>query len=148
MSDLHEEAFEMFEIDEKAQTDMLYKLKALLNLKDEINVATKLKDELDAQFYELEAECFSLMQQAQVSNITIDGRNLYQKINRFSQVLDKPNLHDWLRENGYADLLVENVNSATLSAVMRELEDEGGDIPDSIKIVRKNKVGIRKASKK
>jgi len=144
----HEEAFEMFEADKETQSDLLHKLKLLLDLKDEIKAASDLKDEIEQKFYGLEAECFNLMQQTSITNITIDGRNLYQKINRFSQVLDKPQLHDWLRENGYADLLVENVNSATLSAVMRELEDEGGELPESIKIVRRNKVGIRKAPRK
>ena len=157
MSDLHEregetfnneEAFKMFEADEATQADLLHKLKELLTLKDEINLYNNEVEDLNSKFYELEAECFDLMQQAQITNITIDGRNLYQKINRFAQILDKPVTHKWLKENGYADLLVENVNSATLSAVMRELEDEGGDIPESIRMIRKNKVGIRKAPRK
>lgn len=135
----------LFAADEQQEKDLLYKLKELIDLYDDIKIQSDNLDETKSKFYSLEQECFSLMQQTGISNITIDGRNMFMRIDRFAQVMDKPRLHKWLRENGYADLLVENVNSQTLSAVMRELEDEGGDLPEYIKLIRKNKIGVRKA---
>lgn len=41
-------------------------------------------------------------------------------------------LMNWLRDNGYADLIRPNVNSSSLKAFIKELFNEGKEIPSDI----------------
>lgn len=52
--------------------------------------------------------------------------------NRFSaSFVDKESGYDWLRENDLGDIIVETVNSQTLSATIRRMmEDEGIEPPE------------------
>lgn len=55
----------------------------------------------------------------------------------------------WLRDNGYASLIKETVNSSSLSAAAKELIENGMELPDDLFGLHiKNGVSIRKAKSK
>lgn len=48
------------------------------------------------------------------------------------QVSDKPGLHEWLKGNGFGDLIVPTVNSQTLKAFVKEQLGKGTPLPETI----------------
>lgn len=75
------------------------------------------------------------MREAKVKTITLEGVGRVTVSHRFSCTIhtDKQVGHDWLKENGYGDLVTETVNSSTLAAFAKNLlEVEGKELPDEI----------------
>jgi len=58
-------------------------------------------------------------------------------------------LYDWLRKNGYGDLVRETVYAQSLSAFVKELLGEEDELPkelgEIVNVYEKTGVGIRKA---
>lgn len=48
-------------------------------------------------------------------------------------IAPKPEGHQWLKDNGYGELVTETVNSSTLAAFAKDLlENKGEELPDDI----------------
>lgn len=69
-----------------------------------------------------------------LKTITTDSGYRITVAYRFSvSMLDKEKAYEWLRKNELGDLIIETVNSGTLSSQIRQMiEKEGIDPPDDI----------------
>jgi hypothetical protein len=51
---------------------------------------------------------------------------------------------NWLHETGNETLIKETINARTLTAWVKEQQDQGTDLPDFFNIVSKRRIGLRK----
>ena len=132
---------------EGVTTDILIdRLQEFIDLKTaiaEMDRNTKLmKDKAMA----LEEECYTKMCDVGVQSINIKGKTAYCRTDVFcSMAADhKEEAGAWLKEEGYADLFYETINSRTLSAAMKEFMKDGGELPTELITMKvKNRIGIR-----
>ncbi len=84
---------------------------------------------------------------------TAAGDRVTITIDTLASVLkeDRPKTHQWLRQNGYGDLITEMVHPGTLSAFTRTwMEEKGKDLPTDahIKVDFRPKANFTKGKKK
>lgn len=106
---------------------------------DHLRKATKLikeaREALDQMEERLSREQVPEVMRAHgIRTITVEGVGRVSLSNRWScSMLDKPSGMDWLRNNGYGDLIQETVNASTLGAFARSLTEETGtELPGEI----------------
>lgn len=75
-----------------------------------------------------------VMKEKGIKTINIEDVGRVTVSYRFScTMLDKDAGLNWLRSNGHGGIIIETVNSSTLSAFAKaQLEEEGVDLPDAI----------------
>ena len=140
----------------------------ILELADKLKELREKKKDLDDQVKANNAEIDSIeehlvqaMLQEEMQNFNRAGTLFYLNTKVFASAIPekKADLYEALKENGFADVVVETVNSNTLSALVKEQIAEIDEINDEGKPVlpewlnglvntyEKQSVGMRKSSK-
>jgi hypothetical protein len=103
----------------------------------------KLKNELSLvqlKMDRMEQELIDCMQNEDLESFKDSNYGtVYMRNSCRAQLLDHDVAFQWLRDNGYGDIIKETVNSNTLSAIVKDLPEEIAGIArfDSIKICRR-----------
>ena len=87
------------------------------------------------------------MLEEEVQNIrTADGM-FYSREDVFANYdhARESEVFDWLHENGSETLIKETINARTLTAWVKEQQEQGTDLPDFFTIVSKRRIGMRSA---
>ena len=73
------------------------------------------------------------MDEEGVDNITVTGVGRVSLTSDiYLRVVDKEKSFDWLEENGHADMIVSNVNSSSLKALLRRMLRDGVELPQDV----------------
>ena len=91
-----------------------------------------------------------VMEERGVRNITLDDvqRQFSKSVRVTASMADKEAALDWLRGNGFADLIQATVNSSTLSAFAKQyVEDYQKELPDCFKMNAMTITSVRKSVK-
>lgn len=113
----------------------------------------KLQDELkevNAAIDQCEQALAEEMISQEVQNFNLDGRTFYLSTQVYAspKADRKYELYQWLKDNGYGDMVQETVHSRTLSAFVKELLDEGElppELAEMVNVYEKTVVGMRRA---
>lgn len=131
----------------------------LFELADQLKVAKDRKKQLDAEVKEnnaviedLDRRLSEAMAEQEVDRFSRNGSLFYLSSRLFAspKAGEKETMIAALKANGYGDLVIETVNSGTLSSFAKErmAETETGDLPgwlaDVIQTFDKVSVGVRK----
>lgn len=106
---------------------------------------------LNAEIEETEAQLVELMVAEEMQNFTRNGQMFYLNTKVYASAVAerKAELYEWLKENGYGDLVYETVNANSLAAFVREQIEEADGLPEDLAelvcVYEKTAVGIRKA---
>ncbi len=121
----------------------------LRDKKDALNAELK---ELQEQIYQTEKVLSEEMINNEVQKFTLDGYTYYlntrTKASPFAEF--KQEVYQWLKDNGYGDLVYETVNANSFSAfVSKDLLAETDELPKElqgkINIYEQITVGVRKS---
>lgn len=138
--------------------DLADKLKELREKKKDIDDQVKANN---AEIDSIEEQLVQAMLQEEMQNFNRAGTLFYLNTKVFASAIPekKTDLYEALKENGFADVVVETVNSNTLSALVKEQIAEIDEVNDEGKPVlpewlnglvntyEKQSVGMRKSSK-
>lgn len=131
----------------------------LFELADQLKAAKDRKKRLDAEVKEnnaviedLDRRLSEAMAEQEVDRFSRNGSLFYLSSRLFAspKAGEKETMIAVLKANGYGDLVIETVNSGTLSSFAKErmAETETGDLPawlaDVIQTFEKVSVGVRK----
>ncbi len=114
-----------------------------------------LQDELkaiNAEIKEIDRELAEMMLSEELQNFSRNGRMFYLRTDTYvSAIADrKPDLIDWLKANGLGELVQETVHPRTLTATVKELLEEEGELPEGltelVHVYEETTVGLRKAT--
>lgn len=123
-------------------------LQATKEAKAEVDKRSK---ELGAKIEEIDRALSDAMAEVELDNFTHSGHTFYLKSRLFASPVSgkKDALMEALKENGFGSLVVETVNSNTLSSFIKEqMADNDDEIPEWLKenvnTFEKISIGIRK----
>ena len=98
---------------------------------------------------EKEETLFAAMENAGMDSFSASSHTFYRRVDTYASI--DPALNDkalgWVKEQGYEDAIKLTVNPRTLTAIVKEVVESGGDQPEKdegIKLRVVNRVGIRK----
>lgn len=134
---------------EQISNPMLELADRLLAIRDELDRLEERRKELTALEEQTERQLFDLMMTEEVEKFTRAGRTFRPEIKTYASIKAecKEAAFQWLRENGYGDLIKEQVNTQSLTSLYKELDDNG-ELPEEftamLNIYHKQKVAIRK----
>ena len=129
--------------------EMADRLKSLKKQKKDLEDSVKA---LSSEIEELDRQLSDAMTEAELDRFSRNGSTfyLYSRLYASPSTGRKDAMMLALKQNGYGSLVVESVNSNTLSSFVREqMEANEGNIPswlgDTISTYEKISVGIRKS---
>lgn len=129
--------------------EMADRLKALREQKKQLEAQA---DAVGADINELDARLSDAMAEAELERFSRNGSTFYLKSRLFASPASgrKDEMMASLKANGYGSLVVESVNSNTLSSFIKEQREvTGKDVPewlgDTVTTFEKVSVGIRKS---
>lgn len=108
--------------------------------------------ELQKQLDEAEKTLSDQMINNELQKFTFDGYTYYVNVRTMANALPefKKDVYDWLKDNGYGDLVYETVNANSFSAfVSKDLLIETDELPKELQgkvnVYEKISVGMRKS---
>ena len=129
--------------------EMADRLKSLKKQKKDLEDSVKA---LSSEIEELDRQLSDAMAETQLDSFSRNGSTfyLYSRLYASPSTGRKDAMMQALKQNGYGSLVVESVNSKTLSSFVREQMDANeGNIPswlsDTVSTYEKISVGIRKS---
>ena len=129
--------------------EMADRLKSLKKQKKDLEDSVKA---IGSEIEEVDRQLSDAMAEAQLDSFSRNGSTfyLYSRLYASPSTGRKDAMMQALKQNGYGSLVVESVNSKTLSSFVREQKEANqGSIPswlsDTVSIYEKISVGIRKS---
>ena len=110
----------------------------------------RLKD-TNAAIEQTEQELVNAMIAEEMQNFVRGGQMFYLTTKVYAHAVPerKPELFQWLKANGYGDMVQETVHPQTLAAFVRERLNEDEELPADLQplvnVFEKTTVGLRKA---
>lgn len=108
---------------------------------------------LGAEIEAIEADLSDLMVEEEIQRFDRAGQLFYLSTRTMASAKaeDKDALFAWLKQNGYGDLVKEQVNAQSLNSFAKELLAEADQLPEGLEgllnIYEKTTVSVRKAAK-
>lgn len=135
------------------QTNPLFHLAdEFVAVRDELGHLEARVKELNQRKEEIEQRLIDIMRTEEVEKFTRNGYTFFPSVKTYASLradAKEYGIH-WLKENGYGDLVKEQVNTQSLSSLYREWE-ENGEIPEDflpyLSIHEKITVNVRKGRK-
>jgi len=127
--------------------ELVDKIKKLTELKQEREERKAKLQEIENLIRSLEEEINAAMLEQGISNLKIDGVGTAYVASRLYASVRKADVDrtvEWLKQIGIGDISTRTINSSTLSAIIKDLLDEGKSIPDFVNYYVKNTVNIRR----
>ena len=106
-------------------------------IKEYIEIKTKLKehtteaDRYKAIALELEDKIIEEFNQDGINRITVEGKTVYISKTIWPKIVDKQKAIDILKASEYSHYVSESYNTKQLAALLRELVEDEGKLPDS-----------------
>jgi hypothetical protein len=93
-----------------------------------------------------EEALLSKMLEEEVQNIKTGDGMFYSREDTFANYdhARESEVFDWLHETGNETLIRETINARTLTAWVKEQQEQGTDLPDFFNIATKRRIGLRK----
>jgi hypothetical protein len=110
----------------------------------------QLKD-VNEQIALMEERLAEMMIAEEMQNFTRNGHIFYLNTKIYATAIAdrKEELFEWLKENGFGDLVYETVNANSLAAFVREQLEEADELPEGlgelVNVYERTTVGMRKA---
>ena len=125
------------------------RLQQLRDMKAEFDSQLK---QVNEKIEEVNQELVNLMIEEEIQNFVKSGKMfcLSTRVYASAKAEAKQELFSTLKEKGYGDIVIETVHPQTLSAFVKELMEEGDELPEWLKtkvnIFEKTIVSIRKSN--
>ena len=122
----------------------------LKELKDQKKEAERIVKEINAEIEQVNEELSQIMVAEEMQNFSRAGSLFYLSTKTFASPVkgQHEELYNWLKQNGYGDLVKETVHHQSLTAFIKEMLEEEEELPedlqDKVNVHEKTIVGVRK----
>lgn len=131
---------------------MLLLADELVEVRAELEQLEEQTKNLNERKGQIEQQLLEMMVNEEVEKFTRNGRTFYPTCRTFASIKGecKDEALAWLKENGFGDLVKEQIHPQSLSSWYKE-QTEAGELPEDIaamlSIFDKTSIGIRKGRK-
>jgi hypothetical protein len=121
----------------------------LVAIRDEKDALAERGKELNKLEEETERQLFELMISEDLEKFTYAGRTFRPEVKTYASIKAewKEEAFAWLKENGFGDLVKEQVNAQSLTSLYKEL-DESGELPEEfaqlLNVYQKQRIAVRR----
>lgn len=121
----------------------------LVVIRDEKDALAEREKELNKLEEETERQLFELMISEDLEKFTYAGRTFRPEVKTYASIKAecKEEAFAWLKENGFGDLVKEQVNAQSLTSLYKELDDNG-ELPEEfaqlLNVYQKQKIAVRR----
>lgn len=122
----------------------------LLELREEKQRLEEETKKVNAEKDRVEQQLFEQMQSNEIDKFQRAGRLFYPIVRTWANPKkgNKENVYQWMKENGYGDLVTETVHAQRFNSMVNEMIEEEGAIPDEletlINVTERVSIGVRK----
>lgn len=122
----------------------------LTELRDQKGELTDQLKDVNSKIEELNETMVEIMINEEMPSFKRSGRTFFLNTRTFASPKggQREAMHNWLKENGFADLIKETVHSSTLSSFAKEYIDENDELPEDLaevlNVYDKISVGVRR----
>ncbi|MED1801821.1 hypothetical protein [Brevibacillus porteri] len=104
-------------------------LVALRERKEQLKAQT---ENNNAEIERTERELLEQMQENDLQNFKRSGKQFICSTKVWASAVDKDKVYDWMKNNGYGDLVKETVNANSFNSLVKELLDQDGFVPEEV----------------
>lgn len=123
----------------------------LVNVRGEIETAEAVLDGLKKKKEEIEQDMFAMMVEEGIDGLKHGGYSFSPSVRPFASLAaeTKEEAFEWLRENGYGDLVKEAVNANSLSSLYKELgaDEAPEEFRALLNVHHKKQINVRKSGR-
>jgi hypothetical protein len=128
---------------------MLLLADKLAAIKDRLDAIADEESELKKEKEAVEKQLIDMMTAEEVEKFTRNGRTFFPQVktNVSIKADEKEAAHAWLKENGFGDLVKEQVNAQSLTSWYKEMTEQGElpeDFASMLNVFEKITIGMRK----
>lgn len=123
----------------------------LVNVRGEIETAEAVLDGLKKKKEEIEQGMFAMMVEEGIDGLKHGGFSFTPSVRPFASLAadTKEEGFEWLRENGYGDLVKESVNANSLSSLYKELgaDEAPEEFRALLNVHHKQQINVRRSGR-
>lgn len=122
----------------------------LLELREEKDRLKELTKQNNEEIDRVEQELAEEMRVNEIDNFKRSGRTFYPIVKTWAspQRGRREAVYEWMKENGYGDLVTETVHAQRFNSMINEMIEDDGTIPDDlenlINVTERVTIGVRK----
>lgn len=122
----------------------------LLELREEKDRLKELTKQNNEEIDRVEQELAEEMRVNEIDNFKRAGRTFYPIVKTWAspQRGRREAVYEWMKENGYGDLVTETVHAQRFNSLVNEMIEDDGSIPDDlerlINVTERVSIGVRK----
>lgn len=122
----------------------------LLELREEKDRLKELTKQNNEEIDRVEQELAEEMRVNEIDNFKRAGRTFYPIVKTWAspQRGRREAVYEWMKENGYGDLVTETVHAQRFNSMINEMIEDDGTIPDDlenlINVTERVSIGVRK----
>lgn len=122
----------------------------LLELREEKDRLKELTKQNNEEIDRVEQELAELMRVEEIDNFKRSGRTFYPIVKTWAspQRGRREAVYDWMKENGYGDLVTETVHAQRFNSMINEMIEDDGTVPEDlerlINVTERVSIGVRK----
>lgn len=122
----------------------------LLELREEKDRLKELTKQNNEEIDRVEQELAELMRVEEIDNFKRSGRTFYPIVKTWAspQRGRREAVYEWMKENGYGDLVTETVHAQRFNSMINEMIEDDGTVPEDlerlINVTERVSIGVRK----
>ena len=122
----------------------------LLELREEKDRLKELTKQNNEEIDRVEQELAEEMRVNEIDNFKRSGRTFYPIVKTWAspQRGRREAVYEWMKENGYGDLVTETVHAQRFNSMINEMIEDDGTVPEDlerlINVTERVSIGVRK----
>lgn len=122
----------------------------LLELREEKDRLKELTKQNNEEIDRVEQELAELMRVEEIDNFKRSGMTFYPIVKTWAspQRGRREAVYEWMKENGYGDLVTETVHAQRFNSMINEMIEDDGTVPEGlerlINVTERVSIGVRK----
>lgn len=137
---------------EKVPNPLLILADDLVDIRTELDQIGEREKELNERKSKIEQQLIEMMVNEEVEKFTRNGNTFYPTVKTYASIKAeyKEEVFTWMKENGFADLVKEQVNAQSLTSWYKEQTEEGElpeEISEMLSTYDKTSITVRKGRK-
>jgi len=108
--------------------------RTFISIRGELDEARAIKSRLEKKYDTLKKRLAQKMEDEGLEKFSVDGKNITTRVEVFASIPKdhREDAYNWLKDNGYGEIIIDTVNAQTLKSLVKEQLSEGKSFPEDL----------------